>query len=68
MELAERAPGLALLVTSQERLGVQGEWELILGGLPCMEGAAPGKPGRTAPELFVRTATRVNAAFRLEPA
>lgn len=67
VELAERAPGLELLVTSQERLGVRGEWELVLEGLPCVEGAAPGEPGRAALELFVRIATRVNAAFRLEP-
>ena len=67
VELAEHAPGLELLVTSQERLGVRGEWELVLEGLPCVEGAAPGEPGRAALELFVRIATRVNAAFRLEP-
>ncbi len=67
VELAERAPGLELLVTSQERLGVRGEWELVLEGLPCVEGAAPGEPGRAALELFVRIATRVNAAFRLAP-
>jgi DNA-binding SARP family transcriptional activator/predicted ATPase len=67
VELAERAPGLELLVTSQEPLGVRGEWELVLEGLPCVEGAAPGEPGRAALELFVRIATRVNAAFRLEP-
>jgi hypothetical protein len=28
---------------------------------------APGEPGRAGLELFVRIATRVNAAFRLEP-
>jgi len=47
---------------------VPGEWELILEGLPCGEGADPGEPDRAALELFVRTARRVSAAFRLEPA
>ena len=58
VELASRAPGLKLLVTSQERLGVPGEWEWVLEGL---------SEGRAAVELFTRMATRVEASFALTP-
>jgi predicted ATPase/DNA-binding SARP family transcriptional activator len=58
VELAARVPGLKLLITSQERLGVPGEWELVLEGL---------REGRAALELFRRTAVRADPAFALTP-
>jgi DNA-binding SARP family transcriptional activator/predicted ATPase len=61
------APGLRLLVTSQQALNIQAERRLTLGGLdyPAAEEAV-GDAGRySAIHLFVEAARQVDPAFRL---
>jgi predicted ATPase/DNA-binding CsgD family transcriptional regulator len=63
----EQAAGLKLLVTSRERLNVQGEWVFDLGGLAVPEaGMAPDPESYPAGQLFLQVARRV-ARFTLHP-
>jgi predicted ATPase/transcriptional regulator with XRE-family HTH domain len=65
-ELLEQAPGVKLLVTSRERLNVQGEWLFDLQGLPV---PPPDQADRaeeySAVALFVQSARRVHSGFVL---
>lgn len=57
------APGLKLMVTSRERLHLQGEWVVELAGLAVpQDGSADG-----AIALFVERAKRVQHGFQLRP-
>lgn len=66
-ELLQGAPGVKLLVTSRERLNLQGEWLFDLQGLPVPSaGQADGAEGYSSVALFVASARRVRAGFQLE--
>ncbi len=65
-ELLEQAPGVKLLVTSRERLNMQGEWLFDLQGLPV---PPPDQVDRaeeySAVALFVQSAQRAQVGFEL---
>jgi len=68
-DLLQTAPHLKLLVTSRERLHLQGEWSFEIQGLPL----PPLQPGRgfenySAVVLFLQYARRVWHNFSLTPA
>ena len=67
--LLDGAPGLKLLVTSQERLDLLQEWLLPLRGLPFPSDAHPAEAVETysAIELFVQRAVHVQPDFALTP-
>lgn len=59
---------LKLLVTSRERLKLQEEWVVDLGGLEVPEAAdSPGAAERSAVQLFVQRARQVRSDFALAP-
>ncbi|WP_102126509.1 ATP-binding protein [Deinococcus planocerae] len=67
-ELLRRCPGLRLLVTSRERLGVEGEWLLPLEGLDYPRDGKPGPVEGAAFDavaLFLERARRVKPDFHL---
>ncbi|MBK9710306.1 MAG: tetratricopeptide repeat protein [Kouleothrix sp.] len=69
VEVLQRAPSVKLLVTSRERLNLQGEWVFELQGLslPKSEQAADfDAAGAVA--LFLQSARRARAGFALPPA
>ena len=60
------APGVKLLITSRQRLGLQAEWVLPLGGLAFPGVPAAGLLARSsAVRLFVERAGRVRPGFAL---
>jgi predicted ATPase/DNA-binding SARP family transcriptional activator len=69
--LLERCPGLVLLVTSRQRLGVPGEWVFNLGGLPVPPASNDAQAGAysavaySAVELFEAAASQSCPGFRL---
>jgi predicted ATPase/transcriptional regulator with XRE-family HTH domain len=65
-EMLERAPGVKLLVTSRERLNLQGEWVFEIQGLPVPATDQPGRAEEySAVALFVQSARRAQAGFEL---
>jgi predicted ATPase/transcriptional regulator with XRE-family HTH domain len=65
-EIGRQAPGVKLLVTSRERLNLQGEWVVELAGLP----PPPDELGASfedssAVALFLQTARRAHSGFAL---
>ncbi len=65
-ELLQHTPGLKLLVTSRERLNLQGEWLFDLQGLPSPPpDQVEGVEAYSAVGLFVQSARRVQAGFEL---
>jgi len=60
--IIERAPKVALLTTSRERLNMQSEWVLDVHGLGLAEN---GNGGSGAQRLFVERATQVEPGFSL---
>lgn len=62
--LLQALPGLTLLVTSRERLGLAEEWVLPLEGLALPEGDADSPAMR----LLLQALRRVNPSLRLGPA
>jgi predicted ATPase/DNA-binding SARP family transcriptional activator len=70
-DILRQAPGVTLLVTSRERLNVQGEWLFEVGALEMPPTAAnqPGEGGEmqleaySAPALLLQTARRVQQGF-----
>jgi predicted ATPase/DNA-binding XRE family transcriptional regulator len=64
-DLLLHAPGLKLMVTSSQRLNVQSEWVLPLGGLsyPCTEAGFEADQ-YSAMTLFIQTARRMRGSFR----
>lgn len=65
-ELLRQAPALKLLVTSRERLNLQGEWLLEVGGLdlPPPGELAPDPQAYSATRLFLQAAERAWPAAR----
>lgn len=66
-QILRQVAGIKLLVTSRERLNLQGEWLLPLTGLSV---PAPGESSKpdvtgTALQLFVQSACRVQPGFAL---
>ena len=67
-KLLEYAPGVKLLVTSRERLHLQGEWLFPLEGLQAPPVSAEGEPENyDAVQLFVQSARRIQPGFALSP-
>ena len=63
--IGRQAPGVKLLVTSRERLNLQGEWVVELRGLPLPgEGDAVFEDS-SAVALFLQTARRTQSGFAL---
>lgn len=63
-ELLTHAPALKLLVTSRERLNLQGEWVFDLQGLPVPPGEQSAHlAGYSAAALFLAGAQRVQPGF-----
>ena len=67
--ILQAAPGVKLLITSRERLNLQGEWVFELEGLPypsiSEEGILERVEQYEAVQLFLQGALRVRPAFRL---
>lgn len=63
------APGVKFLVTSQERLNLQGEWLYEVAALPVPWGEAGEAPVDqfASVQLFVQAAQRLDASFRAAP-
>jgi predicted ATPase/transcriptional regulator with XRE-family HTH domain len=66
VDLLWHAPGVKLLVTSRERLGVAGEWLIDLAGLyyPATQTDEKGKHS-SAVQLFVQRARQARRSFAL---
>jgi predicted ATPase/DNA-binding SARP family transcriptional activator/Tfp pilus assembly protein PilF len=64
-KLLVQAPGLQLVVTSRERLDVEGEWLLELDGLsyPSPETPESAMRAYSAAQLFLSSARRADATF-----
>jgi len=63
-ELLQRAPQVTILVTSRERLNVNGEWSMNISGLRVPPASAVEQiEDYSAVKLFVQTAQRVQAGF-----
>jgi len=68
-DILAAAPGVQILATSRERLGLSHEWVLDLRGLALPEGADDPEFERAgAARLFLHTARRLNGGFTLAPA
>jgi len=75
VDLLQRAPRVKLIVTSRERLNLQGEWVVELQGLPLPRNPDGGKSAEqfvgfddsAAVALFLQTARRSFAGFTLAP-
>ena len=63
-EVVEEAPGVALLATSRERLGIQAEWVLDVDGLQ-VSGDGDRRDGGAAVRLFVERARQADPSFAL---
>jgi len=61
-EVVAEAPGVELLATSRERLGIQAEWVLDVDGL---DASGNGRRGDGAVRLFVERARQANSTFAL---
>lgn len=60
-----RSPDLVLLVTSRERLGLQGEWVIAVEGLSTQPRQGDEGEPADALQLFVQAARRVRPRFAL---
>lgn len=66
-EILQRQPNMKILVTSRERLNLQGEWMYELYGLPVpVEYARDPLEDYAAVALFVLAARRVKADFKID--
>jgi len=61
-EVVEEAPGVAMLATSRQRLGIESEWVLDVDGLAV---SGNGGQGDGATRLFVERARQADASFAL---
>lgn len=67
-EIDEQVPGVRMLVTSRQNLGLPGEVVFELHGLPCPEEQlAENLERSTAVQLFLANARRINPDFTLTP-
>jgi predicted ATPase/transcriptional regulator with XRE-family HTH domain/Tfp pilus assembly protein PilF len=65
-DIGQQAPGVKLLVTSRERLNLQGEWVVELVGLPAPPNERDvGFEESSAVALFLQTARRSHSGFTL---
>ncbi|MDQ5851245.1 MAG: AAA family ATPase [Chloroflexota bacterium] len=65
-EILRQAPRVTLLVTSRERLHLQGEWVVDVAGLPYpADTQREGIEGYSAVQLFLEGARRAQAGFAL---
>lgn len=64
-ELLQKIPTLKILVTSRERLNLQGEWTFELGGLTVPPSADEGKAAYSALQLFELHAQRLRPNLKL---
>ena len=64
-ELLQKTPKLKILVTSRERLNLQGEWTFELGGLTVPPQADEGKAIYSALQLFELHAQRIRPSLKL---
>lgn len=65
-EIITEAPGATLVTTSRERLNLQGEWVMELGGLVMAHAHVPDEHATSeAMMLFVERAQQVDRTFRL---
>jgi predicted ATPase/DNA-binding SARP family transcriptional activator len=64
-DILRHAPGVKLLVTSRERLNLQGEWVLEIEGLhfPAQEMVTATYETYSAMQLFLQSARRADAGF-----
>ncbi len=68
IEILQRAPDVYLLATSRERLRIQPEWVINLGGLALPDAEAPEAIVRSeAVLLFTERARSINGSFVLTP-
>lgn len=68
VHLLEQAPNVKLLITSRERLRIQGEWTLDVRGLETPGADAIARAEEySAVQLFVQSAQRTQADFVLRP-
>lgn len=67
--ILSHAPNLRVLVTSRERLNLQGEWLFEVGGLEFPEGPAESRAPESfgAVQLFLQAARRSDPDFQLTP-
>ncbi|MCI0399103.1 MAG: tetratricopeptide repeat protein, partial [Chloroflexi bacterium] len=63
--ILQSAPGVKLLVTSQERLNLMEEWLLEIAGLSCPNGEIRDVEKSSAVQLFVQRASQVQRNFLL---
>jgi predicted ATPase/DNA-binding SARP family transcriptional activator/Tfp pilus assembly protein PilF len=69
VDILQSAPQVKALVTSRERLNLQGEWSLEIGGLKYpRDGRRDGGADYSAVNLFVESAQRQAAAFQASEA
>ena len=67
VDVIQVAPDVKLIVTSRERLNVQEEWAVILGGLTVpAKDATASMDSYSAVELFVERARQVQTNFALD--
>lgn len=65
-EILQAAPGIKILVTSRERLRLQGEWTLHLEGLKFPDYVTPEElSSYSAIQLFIQSARRVEPDFAI---
>ncbi|NJN55653.1 MAG: hypothetical protein HC804_13425, partial [Anaerolineae bacterium] len=64
-QLCQHAPQLKLLITSRERLHIQTEHILPLGGLPCPAAHDQEIAGFAAVQLFQQSARRLQPSYAL---
>lgn len=69
LQIAERAPGVKLLVTSREPLNIPGEWTFDLHGLtvPPLSAQIADVKTYSAIAMFIDCAQRTQRAFTLTP-
>jgi len=67
-EILTAAPGVKMLVTSRERLGLRWEWLLEVEGLPYPAAEQASGADYSAVQLFVQAARQVQPRFILTPA
>jgi predicted ATPase/DNA-binding SARP family transcriptional activator len=67
-DIQRQAADVTLLVTSRERLNLQGEWVFTVGGLSISQPASAPPEDNDAVQLFVQRARQVRADFTLTAA
>jgi len=64
-DLLSQAPGVKCLVTSRVRLDLQGEWTVVVGGLPVADETAEGGSTSDAVRLFTSSVMRLQPGFTM---